>query len=43
MTGLRDKLVHHYFGVNLDILWQIATVELPQISSLLENTNHAQK
>ena len=36
MAGVRDRLVHHYFGVTLDIVWQIATIELPQVSSLLK-------
>lgn len=31
MTGIRDKLIHHYFGVNLDIVWQVVTNELPQL------------
>ena len=38
MAGARDRLIHHYFGTNLDIVWQIATVELPQIASQLETT-----
>ena len=24
LARLRDKLIHHYFGVNLDIVWSIA-------------------
>jgi uncharacterized protein with HEPN domain len=36
MAGVRDRLVHHYFGVNLDIVWQIATIELQQVSSILK-------
>jgi len=31
MAGIRDKLIHHYFGVNLDIVWQVVTAELPQV------------
>ena len=23
MAGIRDRLIHHYFGVNLDIVWDI--------------------
>jgi uncharacterized protein with HEPN domain len=41
MAGARDRLIHHYFGVNLDIVWQIATAELPkviqQLPSIEEN------
>lgn len=36
MAGARDRLIHHYFGVNLDIVWQIVTIELPQVASQLE-------
>jgi uncharacterized protein with HEPN domain len=31
MAGLRDRLIHGYFGVNLDIVWQIVTEELPSV------------
>lgn len=37
LAAVRDKLIHHYFGVNLDIVWQIVTVELPQITTPLTN------
>ncbi len=36
MAGVRDRLIHHYFGVNLDIVWQIVTAELPRVASQLE-------
>lgn len=29
----RDKLIHHYFGVNLDILWGIITNDLPPLKT----------
>jgi uncharacterized protein with HEPN domain len=29
MAKARDRLIHHYFGVNLDIIWQIVSSELP--------------
>ena len=38
ITRARDRLIHHYFGINLDIVWQIATVELPQVASQLATT-----
>jgi uncharacterized protein with HEPN domain len=36
MAGIRDRLIHHYFGVNLDVVWQIITVELPEVASRIE-------
>lgn len=36
MAGVRDKLIHHYFGVNLDIVWNIVTVELPALEAQVE-------
>ncbi len=37
MAGVRDRLIHHYFGVNLDIVWQIVTNELPEVAVRLES------
>ncbi len=36
MAGVRDKLVHDYFGVNLDIVWQIVHEELPEVATNIE-------
>jgi len=33
MAGLRDKLIHHYFGINFEIVWQVVTEELPGFAS----------
>jgi uncharacterized protein with HEPN domain len=33
MAGLRDKLIHDYFGVNIDIVWQIVCDELSPLSA----------
>ncbi|MCA9999663.1 MAG: DUF86 domain-containing protein [Anaerolineales bacterium] len=33
MARVRDRLIHHYFGVNMDIVWNIVVVELPTIAT----------
>jgi len=39
MAGMRDKMIHDYFGVNYEIVWTVATEELttllPKIQKLL--------
>jgi len=30
LAKVRDKLIHHYFGVNLDIVWEIIHHGLPE-------------
>ncbi|MBI5097945.1 MAG: DUF86 domain-containing protein [Nitrospirae bacterium] len=31
MAGTRDKLIHDYFGIDYDIVWDIITVEIPEL------------
>lgn len=33
MAGMRDKLAHDYFGVNLDIVWSTVIEKLPEVES----------
>ena len=40
MAGTRDRLIHHYFGVNLDIVWQIVIDELPVIATQLHSNDN---
>jgi len=29
MTGIRDKLIHQYFGVDAEVLWRTVHEDLP--------------
>jgi uncharacterized protein with HEPN domain len=31
MVGMRDRLAHGYFDVNLDIVWETVTKDLPAL------------
>ena len=33
MAGMRDKLIHEYFGVDLSVLWVTATEDIPQLAA----------
>lgn len=36
IAGTRDRLVHGYFGVNIDIVWDIATIDISEIKTEIE-------
>lgn len=36
MAQVRDRLIHHYFGVNPDIVWVIVKNELTELDRVLE-------
>jgi len=36
MTGMRNRLIHAYFDVNLDVVWQTVTEDLPGLVTQLE-------
>ncbi|MBU1076403.1 MAG: DUF86 domain-containing protein [Spirochaetes bacterium] len=36
MAGMRDKLIHEYFGVDLEIVWKVIKEELPSIKPIIE-------
>lgn len=35
MAGMRDKLIHEYFGVNYQVLWKTAKEDIPSIQPLI--------
>jgi uncharacterized protein with HEPN domain len=37
LAKVRDKLIHHYFGVNLDIVWGIFEDSLPEVDKQIRN------
>ena len=36
IVGMRNRLVHAYFDINLDIVWKTIGEDLPELISLLE-------
>jgi uncharacterized protein with HEPN domain len=36
MTGMRDKLIHEYSGVDLEIVWGVIKTELPPVKPFIE-------
>jgi uncharacterized protein with HEPN domain len=36
IAGTRDRLVHAYFDVDLDRIWQIVTVDLPALIAAID-------
>jgi len=36
MARMRDKLIHHYRGVDLKEIWNAAEIEMPRLLSFLE-------
>lgn len=36
MARMRDKLIHGYFGVDIEIVWKVIKDELPPLKPLIE-------
>jgi uncharacterized protein with HEPN domain len=39
MSGMRDKLIHDYLGVDIDVVWRTVQEDIPLIKSLIQNIN----
>ena len=37
IAGSRDKLIHHYFGVDLDIVWEIIEKDIPRLKEKIKH------
>jgi len=37
MAGMRDKLIHDYLDVDLDVVWKTIEVDLPLLKELISN------
>jgi uncharacterized protein with HEPN domain len=36
IIGMRNRLIHAYFQVDLDIVWEVARVDLPMLRERVE-------
>jgi len=37
IIGMRNILIHHYFGIDLKIVWDVADKELPKLKQDIES------
>jgi uncharacterized protein with HEPN domain len=43
MAGMRDRIVHRYFGIDFDIVWKVAKDELPALLSRLQKIEFSEE
>jgi uncharacterized protein with HEPN domain len=36
ISGMRDKLIHDYFGVNKEVIWKTAVEDFPSLKNYIE-------
>ncbi|GIU71459.1 MAG: DUF86 domain-containing protein [Candidatus Nitrosocaldaceae archaeon] len=39
IAGMRDKLIHAYFGIDDDMLWQTIKEDIPNLKHMIEKLN----
>jgi uncharacterized protein with HEPN domain len=40
MAGMRDKVVHFYFGIDAEIIWLVIKDRIPAIKPMIERVLH---
>jgi uncharacterized protein with HEPN domain len=43
IIGMRNRLIHAYFDINLDILWQTVRNDLPELAAKLKSVINSQQ
>lgn len=47
MAGMRDRLIHRYFGVDYDLVWDVVTNKVPmlhrEIQQIIENESNMEE
>lgn len=36
MAGMRDKMIHDYIGVDIEVVWAVVEVHLPKLKNSIE-------
>lgn len=37
MAGMRDKMIHEYSGIDLEIIWKVATEDISKLKPLIKD------
>ena len=43
IAGTRDKLIHLYFGINLDLVWKVIREDIPVLKKQIQEVLEAEK
>ena len=43
IAGMRDVVIHQYFGVTIGLVWRVATSDIPKLKAKIEEIIHQTK